>query len=386
MSSGAGGTHGSDQESFFQSLLAQQALQQRQQTKQQQVGQQQDSTLETTETTSRRGAQTVRAGQPATTKDAISSARSSTMSGLLEDTQTTETPKLVSPSALRFPTSSATGAQAPEFSEFSDLNQIAGPEKYVSLIVIMAAVLLAQAKMSSNFWQTLFKEGTSQMQASIQLAPEIAKATKQEWDAQADISESEASMSLSTAITSMAGFALSMGAGALGGSAAEDTENAAEEDSSATLTSEAGEEGAADSTEMEDMSESATQGTSESESAATKGAKQVTKGLSKASKILKVLQNSTTYSQMFLALTQGINAAVDYVYKMKIAKMQQEVGQWKAVEEQLQIGVQFFQQAFGRTDNLTQASEQNLQKSLDILSQVASSIANAISQGFNKVV
>lgn len=268
------------------------------------------------------------------------------------------------------------------FIEYQLIDQALGHEQEVSLISILAAVLVMQATMSSNFWETLFNEASQQMEASIKLAPVIASAVQKGWDEQAAISENEAHSALAEGIVNIAAFAASSLMGAMAPGEAGAT-SAADEAAETTVTET--EEGM----ELTDMS----QGVKEADATVQDGTGAATSKVSKAvsatktawknaNLVMKAIVRGQGYAQMFGMLAQGINGITTYIYKVKIARDQKLVGQWQALEKTLEGYSQYYSQGFSRTDNLTQGSEKNIQSAMDILNQIASGITQAVSSGF----
>ncbi len=307
-------------------------------------------------------------------------------------------------------------------------NPTLGSGKGVSLIAIVAEVMILQAKCNSNFWQTLWHEASQNMMMNIKMAPVIAKATENAADAQASATENEGKMSRIMGIVDIVGFTAAIGLGTW--SAAAEPENvasdatggeAADAEGSALLKNDdigeeqtlkrmetqgprteaqtAVEEASSrigPKTEEEAALEKATKGYQDSEIERIYGGKtkrsakrmlqKLKKAFSHSSPALKALTSAAQHAMLVQMLTGGSNALTQYTYKSKIAAFQKLAGKWQAVEKMGDIQVQFYQQAFGRTDSVMQGSQSNVDQAMQILQQTSDRITSTVSSGFQGAV
>ena len=308
--------------------------------------------------------------------------------------------------------------------------------KGINLIAIMSEVMVLQAKSNQDFFKSLWQGASEAMNMEAELAPVVAKATLQAGLAQAAQSKAEGSKALIEGVVSLTTFVASVGFGigmgmaaSAGAEGTEDvantgldvknlTKDASETDETISGAGEdvaatAGTDGsaAANTADPEAVAEAdsdaAAAGRKGLEKAETKGAeetdaieKKTTKGAEKAAlsrmaaakkavkemhPALKGLIEATNASMLMNGLSQGINGIVTYVYSNRIAAYQIKAAEWQAVEKMGDIQVQFFGQAFGRAEGMSQQAQQNINTALQLLEGMVSAITQTVTSGFANI-
>ncbi len=315
--------------------------------------------------------------------------------------------------------------------------------KGINLIAIMAEVMVLQAKSNQDFFSSLWQGASESMNMEAQLAPIVATATLQAGLAQAAQSKAQGSQALIEGCVNLAVFGVSLGIGAYMGIAEADAEGlkavadeANKQTDTTLLTKAPGEavEGISGAEDVEDVASAAgaaregtdgsaaaddaeAEGVTESDAAAAKttAAKQAAKtqtaeeasiaeqtdkgslaakrsiwdkisnAWKNSSPVLKGLTAASNAAQMLNGLTQGITGTITYVYQNKIAAYQIQGAEWQAIEKMGDIQVQFFGQAFGRAEGMSQQAQQNISTALQLLEGIVSSITQTVTSGFSNI-
>ncbi len=259
-----------------------------------------------------------------------------------------------------------------------------------NLIAIMAQVLILQTLSNSDFWQTTWEQATQQMMSSIALAPSIAQATQDNWNEQAHISELQGQESLMEGIVNTVAFGVAIGLGAYS-TYNDPTEAPKNQPDGTKLTKEdiapATKETNLDSEIQESTNTRASnppeqQGTWDKIKSAFQ---KVQDAYGKGPPVLKSITKGMEMSQGLMLLSTGITGIQKKMYQVKIAAAQQLVGTYQAATEQLQAYAQFYENAFNRINSINQGSAQQISSIADTISQIAATIAQAISAGFNRI-
>lgn len=236
-----------------------------------------------------------------------------------------------------------------------------------SIIAIIGQVLALQAKTNSNFWSTIWQQASKSMQMSVELAPIIGNAVKQNWNNQAAATEKEASIAKAEGISSiMAGVTA-----VVGGTAASFKEEPPLQDVGATNTTKA-------------LGQPAAQGLTSQEQTLTQKAQAVKDGasgtaLSGGQRALSIVDRTVKYAQTATAMSGAITQVTSTApKKAAIAKDQRNVGAADSLSKVSEQYAQYYSQDFSRNEDLRQGTQQNIDYAMNLLKSASDSVTQVI--------
>lgn len=247
-----------------------------------------------------------------------------------------------------------------------------GDPDNISIIAIIGQVLALQARTNSNFWSIIWQQASTSMDMAVKLAPILATATQNNWNAQATSTMEDAQMSKGDGLGGMisGGIALAMGvAGAL------KTDDVAL-NAGATKTPLANAVQNADQNVSEKIAENDSQLSGQASRAA-----QSAKGLwSKiTTNAFKALKGAGDFGQYSMALSNAVQQFTnDAPHKMAMAAAQRQAGSADALTKVTEQYSQYYTQDFNRNEDLRRSAEQNIETATGILRSASDSVTQVV--------
>lgn len=254
-----------------------------------------------------------------------------------------------------------------------------GGDDQTSIIAIIGAVLALQAKSNSNFWSTMWEQATASMNLSIALAPTIANAVKDNWNAQAQATEQEANQATGDGWFAVGATTLSVLMGGYGAWKAGGEEAAGAADD-AGLTKTPNDAASSSTLASADAENQLNQAVKETDTTTTGQIKRwglgVKANLGKGTKgLFTALEKTAGYGQAFMASSQGMaQLTIDAPAKTEIAIQQRAAGAADALSKVSEQYSQYYNQNFSREEDLRQGSSQNIDFILNVLKSASDQV------------
>lgn len=268
-----------------------------------------------------------------------------------------------------------------EWNAFQD-----GDDDQPGLISIIGTVLALQAKTNSNFWSTMWKQASMSMMTQVKFAPIIAEAIIDQYDAQSNATDAQASQAMFSGITNLGAFVMTLGL-AYNIPDAVDTPTNPEGPPVEAQTEGPAPDESAPGTEDAALEEQADGITNKTDPT---GSQRLDATKDEAGAVMK--RGGTwmgKYTQKFLQVVQGTammsqasTGFSDSHYQGVQAAQQKIEGQAAAVSKESEQYAQFFGQDFSRDEDLRQGSGQNIDYAMNILQQAANTITQTVTSMF----
>jgi hypothetical protein len=259
-----------------------------------------------------------------------------------------------------------------------------------SLIALIGKVLALQAKSNSQYWSTLWKQGTTSMNQAVALAPMIYHQVTQSYNTQADQTRLEASSAKYQAIAKGVTAGLMIGIGAMSAYSLSNEEpknpasqfkNQTEDDDD--ITGAGSKENSALNDDVRAIQD-ANNSTDEEPKITDKASRSINQGrfLKGLGFLFKALEKAQGGIQLVNALGGAAESAIDSHFKSKIADKQQLVGQFEATSKELEQYSQYYNQSFQRSEDLRGGSQNNIDTAMQILKSIADTLTQTTQSMF----
>lgn len=256
----------------------------------------------------------------------------------------------------------------------------------LGLIAIIGEVMALQAKSNSNFWSTMWKQTSESMQMEVKFAPVIGQAVRNAYTAQSLATTAQATESHADGLINLVMF----GGAMVMATVMEFKGNGPNEEKlpDQPNTNVQNETDNADNNELGEENQDARRLVNNQESnwkTRGKGILKWLKGVGEAGqkRIIGIFGKGMQSAMAFETLTKGVTGYwVDSKYKAVQAKEQALEGQAQALSKESEQYSQFYGQSFSRSDQMTNAGQQNIDYAMNILKSAADTITGTVTAMF----
>ncbi len=257
--------------------------------------------------------------------------------------------------------------------------KVLGTDEFSSIVSIIGAILLAQGKSNSEFWKILFANGTITMNAAVELAPLIAQAIITSFNEQANITDNEAKIAFYQGIGAATTGASTIGMGAF--SAVKESKGLSDTPETEKIGANAGRDVPSTTGAGSALDDDNTQtGVGNQIKKAVSGAKGA--GMSKMQLAYKIYMNAQNAAQMANLGNQLIQGFTTWHYKNNIAEHQRNAGQADAQSKMYEQFVTWYVNAFQRSEELRQGSQNNIDLAMKIFDALSSMVSQTTQSMF----
>ncbi|MFN0064793.1 MAG: hypothetical protein ACKVOH_01000 [Chlamydiales bacterium] len=274
--------------------------------------------------------------------------------------------------------------------------------KNMSIVAIIAAVLILQAKSNSQVWQTLWKASGEMMDMTLNMAQVSADNTKNQWQAQANATRQQADQAKEDGIVNLCMFGASMVMGAFDPTPAEEPKGPGETLGKDGLAEpkpaegRGGEEGAGTGSLEGDEAPTRAEAdltrdeTQSQEGGARQTAKQGKSALRRGTeflqkKVMSRLSSGMKYAQGMSMASQAIcGLAIDNPKLSAKAGYEQQAGQYQSAAEIAKGFGEYYNQSFSRTEEVRQGANQNLEYAMQVLKSASDAATQASNSLFSR--
>lgn len=257
----------------------------------------------------------------------------------------------------------------------------------LGLIAIIGEVMALQAKSNSNFWSTMWKQTSESMQMEVKFAPIIGQAITNAYTAQSLATTAQATQSHEDGLINlvMFGGAILM-AGVMEFKGGGSNEEKLPDQNETIAINET------DNAELGDQNlegdNNARRLVNNQEPAWKTRGKRILSflkdiGKSGQKRMIGIFGKAMQSAMAFEMATKGITGYwVDSKYQGEQAKQQALEGQAQALSKESEQYSQFYGQSFSRSDQMTNAGQQNIDYAMNILKSAADTITGTVTAMF----